>query len=100
MEGVILHPDALGELRDAVAYYETVRDGLGRQLLAAAEEAAELLRAHPESGRVIRPPYRRFLLKRFPYGVIYRQTPDGVYIIAFMHLKRRPDYWEKRQPHN
>ena len=40
--------------------------------------------------------FRRCLVHRFPYGVIYAVEDDVVYVAAVMHLKRKPGYWESR----
>jgi toxin ParE1/3/4 len=39
---------------------------------------------------------RRVLANRFPYGIPYAPRPNTIYILAVMHLKRRPDYWRDR----
>jgi toxin ParE1/3/4 len=40
---------------------------------------------------------RRFLLRRFPYIVVYRDRPMGrVQVLAFAHTSRKPEYWSKR----
>jgi plasmid stabilization system protein ParE len=43
---------------------------------------------------------RRFLLRRFPYYIVYRERGDAVEIIAVAHARRRPGYWKFRwRPH-
>lgn len=39
---------------------------------------------------------RRYLLRRFPYSVIYRIGDQGIEIVAVAHGRRRPDYWRHR----
>jgi len=39
---------------------------------------------------------RRFLLRRFPYSVIYRVEPSRIVIVAIAHGRRRPGYWKER----
>jgi len=40
---------------------------------------------------------RRFLLRRFPFILIYRERASGnVQIIAVAHASRRPGFWKKR----
>jgi len=39
---------------------------------------------------------RRFLVRRFPYGLLYRNEPTAIFIVAVMHLRRRPGYWKGR----
>jgi hypothetical protein len=39
---------------------------------------------------------RRVLVPKFPYGLLYRVEAARIYIIAVMHLHRRPGYWRSR----
>jgi toxin ParE1/3/4 len=40
---------------------------------------------------------RRFLLRQFPFVLIYRERPSAsIQIIAVAHTSRRPGYWRKR----
>ena len=39
---------------------------------------------------------RRFLLKRFPFAIIYRELPAIIQIVAVAHARRRPGYWKSR----
>jgi hypothetical protein len=39
---------------------------------------------------------RRIVANGFPYAVLHVVRPDCVWIIAIMHLKRRPGYWKHR----
>ncbi len=34
---------------------------------------------------------RRRLVRRFPFGVLYRSDPEEIVIVA--HLRRKPGYW-------
>ena len=46
------------------------------------------------------PPYshgtRRYLLRRFPFFVVYRVRGEEIEIVAVVHDRRRPGYWERR----
>jgi hypothetical protein len=46
--------------------------------------------------REIFPSYRRLLLARFPFGLIYRFDGQDIVIVAVAHNKRRSGYWRKR----
>ena len=35
---------------------------------------------------------------RFPHLIVYVLTHDAVHVLAFMHPRRRPGYWDKRVP--
>jgi plasmid stabilization system protein ParE len=39
---------------------------------------------------------RRILLRRYPFGVIYRVDDARIVIIAVAHTSRRPGYWRER----
>jgi len=72
------------------------RLGLGARFLAEVGRCIELLVENPEAGPVVLGPVRRRFVRRFPYSVLYTVKPEGVRILAVMHLKRRPQYWVGR----
>jgi len=39
---------------------------------------------------------RRFLLRRYPYSVIYSIEASRILVIAVAHAHRRPGYWKTR----
>ncbi len=40
---------------------------------------------------------RRFLVRRFPFVVVYRElTPNRLQVLAFAHCSRNPEYWMGR----
>jgi len=39
---------------------------------------------------------RRFVMRRFPFIVVYRELQDRVEVVAVAHAKRRPGYWKGR----
>lgn len=93
MQKLILHPEARKEMFKAAAYYETSASGLGFDFLAEVEEEFGRIKEHPDMGQILKKHYRRALLQRFPYGVIYRQQADTGYVVAIMHVRRKPGYW-------
>jgi len=96
MTSVIFDPDARAEFLDAVRYYEERQRGLGRRFRVAVETAVSLVVANPVLYRLLRAPFRRYLLPKFPYSIIYSIEPDYIYVIALAHTKRKPGYWLKR----
>ena len=84
------------EIRQAALFYEDCRDGLGQEFLDAIESALEQIQQHPTIWRVLKGRFRRYLLQRFPYGVIYALEGEVIYVAAVMHLKRKPGYWAFR----
>jgi len=88
--------EALEEAEEAARWYaersETAAVGFAEELDAAI--------AHIERAPTTWPIYehntRRFLLRRFPYSVVYRIDASRVVIIAVAHAHRRPGYWRER----
>jgi plasmid stabilization system protein ParE len=69
-----------------------------RQYLLAVRDAVNRLQVMPSAYPIVEAELRRCLVKRFPYGVLYQNTPHEHVIVAVMHLRRDPDYWKSRIP--
>jgi hypothetical protein len=52
--------------------------------------------AHPETFRQFDPPVRRHFSSWFPYGIIYLEQQEYLWVVAIIHLKRHPNYWKER----
>lgn len=89
-------PDAKKEFLEAVQYYESCQLGLGRRFRNVIEASIQRICETPLTYRVLKSPFRRFLLSSFPYMIIYTIEPDHIRIIAVAHAKRKPGYWNKR----
>ena len=84
------------EPMDAAEYYENQRSGLGDDFLDEVAAALQRLNRWRHSGPASDAGYRRCLIRRFPYALIYRPNDGEIVIVAVMHLKRRPGYWIRR----
>jgi hypothetical protein len=82
---------------EALRYYAAIQPGLGRRFYDEVEKLIGEACASPQQFRLIRPRVRRHLSKIFPYGLLFVERPDGIFILAVMHCSRRPDYWAHRQ---
>lgn len=87
---------ARSELREAVRWYDGKRAGLGREFADEVKRATEKIAQLPDAWPHISQNARRFLLTRFPYGLIYRVEGKVIRIVAVMHLHRDPIVWQKR----
>jgi len=91
------HPAAETEHLESVAFYESRQPGLGASYLTAFEEAMSAIVETPKRYRIRRSPdIRRKNITKFPYYIIYRETPDGIQVLAVAHNRRQPGYWLKR----
>lgn len=96
MKAVKFHPDAESEMIEAAAYYEAQQCQLGRRFLVSVQDAINRIVLNPHLYAIVDLDVRRCLAKTFPFGVLFRELPDKIVIMAVMHLHREPDYWKKR----
>jgi len=94
---VIFHELAEDELNEAAAYYAQARPGLGDAFVAEVQNAVDALAAAPLVGTQIENQVRWWLVRRFPFSVLYRVRTDHIRILAIAHQKRRPFYWRGRR---
>lgn len=96
MPEITLHESADEEFKAAITFYESKQPGLGDAFLQRVSEAFELIHARPLSGQILSNPFRRCLIRQFPYSIIYRIEGDRIFVLAVAHWSRRPDYWKRR----
>ncbi|WP_339134952.1 MAG: type II toxin-antitoxin system RelE/ParE family toxin [Candidatus Electrothrix sp. GW3-4] len=95
---VDLHPDVYPELEYSRTWYERQATNLGIKFLNEVDQAIETVRDSPEIWPLLDKDsgIRRYIIHRFPYGLIYRVKETVIQVIAVMHLHRQPDYWRER----
>jgi len=94
-------PEAELEAAEAALWYDDQRPTLGDDFLIELEQAFDLLRRSPANASRLESyggqhDVRRYLLKRFPYLVIFVHRPEQVVVVAISHARRRPLYWLER----
>lgn len=58
--------------------------------LRQLDAALTLMRHHPEMARIYGGPYRRMLIRDFPYGIFYEVSPTRIIVVAVMDLRQDP----------
>lgn len=91
------HSEARKEFFKAANYYEEQVVGLGDIFIDEVVNVLEVLEQYPSSGTKITSTERRFLVSRFPYGIVYTVEEDLITIFAIMNLRQEPGYWESRK---
>ncbi len=88
------HPAAEAEYLEAIAYYESRQAGLGALFFEEFERIMVHVCESPVSFQASEEPaFRRCLMKRFPYTVLFREQNQVVQVLAVAHQHRRPRYW-------
>ena len=83
-------------MTEAALFYESARIGFGGIFLDDVQRAIDVIRERPEVGATIAYGFRRALLRRFPFSVVYWIEDGEIVIAAIAHQRRRPSYWIKR----
>ena len=96
MKPIVLHPAADAEMRAAAGFYQDCQPGLGTRFLDEVSRAGGRITDNPTAWSVVSGQIRRCLLNHFPFGLLYRIEPERIYVLAVMHLRREPNYWQKR----
>ena len=96
MTPVVLLAAAQNDLRRAAQFYARESKRIAGEFLAQFEHALELISTDPELGAVTRRGSRRFLMRRFPYTIIYRVESERVLVLAVGHQRRNPEFWLRR----
>jgi plasmid stabilization system protein ParE len=94
--GIQFHQGAAQELRAAARYYELQVVGLGVAFIAEVERTVALMLENPAIGATTWQHYRRMVVRRFPFTVIYRPREDTLFVVAVAHHHRQPNYWKGR----
>jgi len=87
---VVVAPSAAFDIADATTAYEATRTGLGREFLHELRRARHQMERFPAGCQQVLPDIRRCLIRRFPFGVIYRSLPDRIEILALLPTQADP----------
>ncbi len=97
MKRLSLHRDVLKEVDEAAQFYERRVPLLGARFAKAVRAGLHAIAEHPDRHPIFYEDTRRYLIKDFPYRIVYRATGDGIRVLAVAHTHRHPAYWAKRK---
>ncbi len=89
-------PAASAEFEEAIAWYAERSPQSAEAFWQEVERAKRRIVEQPEAAPVVRRRSRRFILRHFPYDVVYLAVENEIVVIAYAHHKRRPGYWQDR----
>ncbi|MBN2128113.1 MAG: hypothetical protein JW741_01400 [Sedimentisphaerales bacterium] len=76
------HPEAEEEFLGAIDYYEQREKNLGLDFAIEVRAAIDRAAALPNAWPIVEGQIRRYQAQRFPYGVLYTQEADGLFVLA------------------
>lgn len=92
----VFHPEAIDDYSEAATYYAEISLELANAFIESVESGITRITASPGTWRVVEEDVRRYLVKRFPFGIYYTIEDEYILIIAVMHMSRKPGYWKNR----
>jgi len=96
MKRVIFRPEARWDALDAYAWYESQAPGLGAEFRDELEATLDAIRESPKVYPVLLRDTRRARLRRFPYGVFFREYDEAIVVVAVLHGRRDPKLVKRR----
>ena len=95
---LVISDRAAAEAALAAEWYETQAIGLGGEFLRVLDAVVAAITREPERFPRTSRTVRRALVRRFPYGVFFREYPDHVVILGVIHARRDWHRWPSEAP--
>lgn len=96
MPKILFHPAVAIEIKASYEWYHDQSEGLGDDFLSELESAYQAIIELHDTWPRFNTLYRRFLLSKFPFSVVYRENEHSIFVVAVMHSSRKPNYWKNR----
>jgi hypothetical protein len=88
--------EASDEFSEAVKYYNDERPGLGFEFALEIKKSLSRIKKYPDSWPELTTEIRRCIVNRFPFAILFSNIDNIIFVIALMHMKRKPGYWKNR----
>lgn len=96
MKPITFHPDIAIDIKGSYDWYEKQVEGLGNSFIHELESSYSAISSFPNTWVAFKYGFRRYLLSRFPFSIIYKEVEDEIIVVAIMHNSREPNYWLNR----
>ena len=88
---LIVKEEAVSETIEAYGYYESEREGLGREFIEILEAYYDKIVDHPYLYQADLNNRRVAFIHRFPYKIVYEVEEDAIVVYAVFHTSRDPE---------
>jgi plasmid stabilization system protein ParE len=97
MTELLIGEGAEADYADSLRWYAERSKRAAEGFEAEFAKALSAIAANPERFPLWDSRHRFYLMKRYPFYVVYRETAQGRWlIVAVAHARRRPGYWSAR----
>ncbi len=90
------HPEAEAEYLAALAWYRERSRIAATNFEGAVGAAVDRIRKAPDRWPAYFDEFRKYVLREFPFSIVYQGFSDEITIFAVAHGRRRPGYWRSR----
>ena len=96
MTELVVSSAAEFDYADALAWYTERSVKAAERFDAELDRALQTIASDPERFPRCDDHHQYYLMRHFPYQVIYRLRENRVVVIAIAHTARQPRYWAER----
>jgi plasmid stabilization system protein ParE len=93
---VRFHPQAEEEYLRSLVWYRDRSQVAAVNFESAFAQAISKIGDAPQRWPIYFDSFRKYILRQFPFGIIYQDFPSQVMVFAVAHGHRRPGYWMTR----
>lgn len=94
---LIIKPYAEADVKEAVTWYQNIREGLGDDFIEALQKKIIAIQNNPDHFQLVHKSIRRALTERFPFAIFFIVESDTIYVLAILHTSRSPAHWKNRK---
>ncbi len=96
MADVLVTSAAERDFTESLCWYAQRSQPAAEEFEAEFERVLGAIEADPRRYPVCDQRHRFYLMRRYPFQVIYREQEGQVIVVAVAHAKREPGYWSDR----
>jgi plasmid stabilization system protein ParE len=96
MADVLVTSAAERDYSESLCWYSQRSQRAAEGFEAEFERVLRVIGEDPRRYPVCDERHRFYLMRRYPFQVIYREQVDQVIVVAVAHAKREPGYWSNR----
>jgi len=92
-----INEEAAKEFDTAIEWYEKQSAGLGKRFKKVVLSQLKNIKKNPTWFLIEEENIYKVYIPKFPYKILYTIEEGCIVIWAFMHMHRRPGYWQTRK---
>ena len=91
-----IHELAAKEFDEAIEWYELQQEGLGKRFQTVVANQIKRIKLNSKWFLKEESDIYKAYIPKFPYKILYTTDDNNIIIWAFMHLHRKPLFWQSR----